>query len=1005
MGQKNLIQIVVPPGQSEQVDPRVLDTQRLKYAQNVRFRKDGRAAKRYGNAAVAYGSLGAKPCALFMHEDRQYVVTNAQIRAKHATASGSEQAVGECSRFLPERFDTVRITEASNQPKFPTVAGLNSKVGYWWEENGTIYRRVYRTDGRLIAFASFANGEIPRSVTDQDDLIWTISRSGTILQANSSDFATDVPTASGATSIGTLASSSALFDAAEYSSQYLVAFYSAANTITVQLMTGTTTSDSITATTVGAPNAISVYGTPGENVYLAWVESTGALKVQVFDSNLTSVAGPTTVETAATNANHQPTMIRLSASTVMLIWSKDAPPFKRQMQWCTFGNNGAAGSISTAYNIRAASRPFNGDANAARLDIWVHTDDAALTDGLGWEDQRNYILATISTTTGTLSYQLSAQPLRAYSLDSTFIPRHLPQVVSVDSAWYTCLYNAVRTRDSNSSDTVALVGVSCTAYNASLRDAYRQWARLGRSTYLAGNVTDVHGAHAFETGFAHYPTIENSPIAGTNGALSLGTYKYVAVFEYIDDIGRRHRSAPSVAYSATLTGSNDEINWDLETLAMGHANPSTSPLIASARIHLYRTKVNESSPFYRTTPAVGAPDATGSVAEVAYSDRVGDSGLNEILYTDGGVLPNIHPPACRYVWTVSNRLVLGGLFIPNKVVVSKLAVEGEPAQFTDDDSFAIFSPENVTAVAGLDDVIVIFSEDSIFVVYGDGPNDQGQGAYAQPRRLPTHVGCIDHRSLVEIPDGLIFQSKHGLYLLPRGFGAPIYISGDVQETLATYSIIQSATVCVESSGSSSKLGESTVRFVCSDAESPTASRVLVWDLRTRGWSVDTYDVTLGIGGMWDDLYTVTRADCTLTSPIRQETRSAWGNVGSHAETKLSTGDIRPFGMMGYGDFKQVVLAVEYRDECSLLVDCWVDDEQQPTWTVPLPVSSEIAGDLVYLEYNPKQRTGSSIRLDIYDADDGSPAGGTESVVLHAIQITAEPGTGHRRMPATTHRGP
>ena len=518
---KELISLITPSGQSEQIEPRILPPERLRVAQNVRFRKDGRAAKRYGNQAIGFASLTDYPNAIFALRNRRYVAGGAILRAKYgstAAATGSVN-IGEVSRFLPRKFDTIRTTESDDQPQFPTVAGASSKVGYWWEEDGTIYRRVLRTDnGSLVEFASFAAGEIPRAVAVGTN-VNTVLRNGTDLQVSIQDFSIDLPSVGAATSIGTLASSSALFDAAERSgSTYLVAFYSAANQITAQLMTGTTVTSSTNITTVGAPGALSIWTTSGENIYVAWVESTGALKGQVFNSGLTAgTGGPTTVETDAGNVNRQPMLVRRSSTSATLIWSSIQATGNR-MRWTTISNAAVAGTIRTAYMLSPASRPFLGDNNVNKVDIWVSTDNTlAASGGENWSETRNYILVTLDPTSNTIVYQLNAQPLLAVS-NATF-NQYTAQVVSVGSSWYTCLGNVLRAAyGSTTAECIGLTGVSIRAHDTTLlADSYRQSVRLGDSVYLAGNVTDVNGANAFETGFAYYPAI-SSIAAGACGA-------------------------------------------------------------------------------------------------------------------------------------------------------------------------------------------------------------------------------------------------------------------------------------------------------------------------------------------------------------------------------------------------------------------------------------------------------------------------------------------------------
>ena len=1012
---KQLVSVVTPAGQSEVVDPRVLPNDKLRVAQNVRFRKDGRAAKRYGNQAVGFSlGTGQWPNFISGHRGRYILTADTLVRSKFGSTVSATGCIdmGYVSRFLPQASLVVRRTENTVQPDAPTVGVSNGKVGFFWEEDGVIKFKSVRSTLEPINGGTFDTGLTPHAAA-LGDVIMVLYKSGTDVKVRDLNCLTDDTTVgSGATTIGTLGNSIYRMAAAPFSStQWLVVWQNSATQITLALLTGTSITASATTTVAsGAVVGYGLLGTTGENIYLSWVDTNGELWVKVYNTSLGAVTGAATSADAASalNANTQPQLVRASSTSATLVWSAGqygSGVGNSELNWRSVTNASVLGTARTVYNVRQASRAFTADSSKlTRIDLWVQCDL-----GTVWHGTRSLSLVTIHTDDVCLTYQLSGQPhVPVGSNGLGDFLNHLCPVVSTGNGWVTAVPTVIRTPINGvDTPTLELTGLFVNAFNESLRQAYRANCAVGPSVLVAGNVTDVHDRYAFESGFAAYPVATAAASAG--GVLSEGNYLYRIVFEFLDVAGRRLRSSPSDPIAVTTTAVNKTVDLTIGTLPLAHyatVRPDT------VRAHIYRTKVGGNT-YYRITPNTGAPDAMQAAASFSYSDGLtSDASLDsEILYTDGAVLPNMPPPACRCIAYVRGRVVLGGLFVTNKVVVSKLLVEGEPAQFSNSDAFAIYLPEDVTAVAGLDDQIVIFSEESIFVVTGEGPNDQGAGAYESPRRIPSAVGCIDHRSVVETPDGIMFQSRRGIYLLPRGFSTPVFIGAEVQETLGQFPIIQCALLCVEqpTAAQTSAIGalaEDTVRFVCSDAETPVESRVLVYDLRTRGWIVDDMTVTMGVAGTWDGLFTFTRADCTQSTPVRQESMSVFGDNTGWAEMVLETGDIRPFGLTGWGDFVGVQITAEYRGQCTLTIGCWVDDEPLPDWGITLPTvgGNEQVGDVLYLEYVPKVRSGSSIRLRLEDTDYLS-FGATEGVAIHGIQITASPSTGPRRMPATTHRGP
>jgi len=151
------------------------------------------------------------------------------------------------------------------------------------------------------------------------------------------------------------------------------------------------------------------------------------------------------------------------------------------------------------------------------------------------------------------------------------------------------------------------------------------------------------GAALTEDGFHVGPEGVLVAMAGSGGALSAGAYSYVWVYEWTDARGRRHQSAPSPAAQAVAV--------DSDTAAL------SVPLYHGTRkrgVRLvgYRTVANGTI-HYRLTPGAGVfvqPDNLTADA-VAYLDGQADEDIldNETLYTAGGELPHLAPPAYRAI--------------------------------------------------------------------------------------------------------------------------------------------------------------------------------------------------------------------------------------------------------------------------------------------------------------------------------------------------------------------
>jgi len=136
------------------------------------------------------------------------------------------------------------------------------------------------------------------------------------------------------------------------------------------------------------------------------------------------------------------------------------------------------------------------------------------------------------------------------------------------------------------------------------------------------------------------------------------------------------------------------------------------------------------------------------------------------LYTTGGVLDNVAPPSCKAMCVHQNRLVIGGADDPTVVWFTKELTATDAPGFNDALTFTLEEGGAVTGLASLESALVIFKPQDIFVISGTMPDATGYGpSLATPIKLPHGVGCRDHRSVIETPIGIFFQSDRTIELL------------------------------------------------------------------------------------------------------------------------------------------------------------------------------------------------------------------------------------------------
>ena len=81
----------------------------------------------------------------------------------------------------------------------------------------------------------------------------------------------------------------------------------------------------------------------------------------------------------------------------------------------------------------------------------------------------------------------------------------------------------------------------------------------------------------------------------------------------------------------------------------------------------------------------------------------------------------------------------------------------------------------------MDDKLIIFKNNSIYFMAGDGPNNLGQqDTFSQPQLISSDVGCENKNSIVLSPQGLFFKSNKGIFRLSRSLGLS-YIGAPIED--------------------------------------------------------------------------------------------------------------------------------------------------------------------------------------------------------------------------------
>jgi hypothetical protein len=522
-------------------------------------------------------------------------------------------------------------------------------------------------------------------------------------------------------------------------------------------------------------------------------------------------------------------------------------------------------------------------------------------------------------------------------------------------------------------------------------------AQVGQNRFFAGGLlTQYDGRSVTEAGFNLFPEYVLSTLTGTG---ITGTFQYCALYEWTDNNGQRHQSAPSIPI--TVTATNDTVRLNVQSLVLTAKS--------DVSVVLYRTEDNGTT-FYRLNDVTQTIENDPTAAMTAnYDDTATDAAIsvNEVLYTAGGELDHNGPGYCSAVASHQGRLWMVGLEDPTAFSFSQEAGVSEGLAFNEALSGSI--PQDIgalTAVGVVDDKAILYTGTRKLVVFGAGPNPAGsQGTYSTPQLLPSDVGCVDPRSVVNVQSGQMYQSAHGLYLLNRALqdeyvGSPVedlVFGAEVTSAMVLPDRSQARFSVVAPSGT---IGVTTgfpgLDLGCSNS-------VLTYDLQFQQWATHSTDEAGLFAGacVWEDLPTYAVASLNPPAPegatgvvvgapglelgVASVTAGAIvqdspGTFLDYGETvipvSLSTQWIRLGQLSGFERVRRLVLNGSFGSDSEITIGVSLNYSDEVVYTATLDSTGEMRnGDVFQLRHHIARQKCQAIKFAITDTPTGLPASG------------------------------
>lgn len=479
-------------------------------------------------------------------------------------------------------------------------------------------------------------------------------------------------------------------------------------------------------------------------------------------------------------------------------------------------------------------------------------------------------------------------------------------------------------------------------------------AQLVRNLLVLNGMLYAYDRKAFvEHGFHLYPQrISNAAPVGGGGSIAAGTYLYTAVYAWYDNNGQQHLSAAAAPHTVVNGAANASISVNLPTLRLT-AKPNVLVL-------LYRTKASGSIYHY-----VGYVANDTTVDSVAINDTASDATLDgrDTLYTTGGVLDHIAPPGAIGITEHGNRIFL--VTGDHQIHYSKKWSEDQGIAFND--GLRILTEHRggrTAALASMDGQLIIGKEHRLTRVYGEGPNDLGQGSFSEPVPVSEDIGIKYGAPVAATNFGLVFPSpERGLWLLQRDLSTS-YIGAQVEDYNAH-----------EIMGIHKLQDKNQIRILLgSDYTS------LIYDHYHKKWS--TYKPLLFIGDgvaatVWLGKYTFTNSAAQV---YQQDTSYAEGLY--EYLMYITTGWLRFAGLAGYKRIWRIYVLGEYKDKHKLNVKLYFPDGTTETH------SSDItAADEPYLlAVEPANQKTEAIKVEISDMLADGEAHVGESATFNGLRF-------------------
>lgn len=998
--EQNSTVIAFNKGVDQTGDPRLSAPGTFELVQNMRIRGGGVMEKRPGSRAIGSRNLANvepdfcetdstdKPSFIATAGDLGMIGNSSGAIFAHNDIGDGLIPVGRFSSCLPIRRRSSLVASAYGQSSAlvgfgdsPATTAVNSD-GYIMvaatDDEDEIYAFIESPDGaRIYTKKSVSSNASRLKVVAQGSLFILSWVQGTslIAQTFTITLTTGSVTASAETTLDSPLISGSYYDVYPVSSSMWCSVHQLGDAPAIlvcgtfnglTLLNARNIDTGLSVPGIQVPSSIYSNGT---NVWVGWVSGNDAVFSVLLASDMSVVRAATTLYTD-TGIPGPPLFGEGNtvARAFALVATSDGNTVGR-----IGATTGSPSTFTTLYDVKPISKPD------PQTRAWFMSAMSVINE----PDISRVFLARLFPPESGFTVELSRDEMPDILPGGPPVAHFFDNPAILDGrAYFTAPFILVET------STGPFVRFDVLEYSTAELEPHRSVARANSSLFIAGQpveclalplgFTEITGEintnrnysfGAAELGFIFGPSMSASVGAAGTGGLQPGVYIYYALFEWVDQRGQRHQSQPSQPLTVTVTAIGCSITIThsvcVTSQRVSSCGPTSGPYVV-----FYRT-VADGTSAHRLPEA--SPGTTGSYTGGDAADSTIET--SEILYTQGNVLANTLAPSCRFMRYASGRLWCGGLWETDTLEASKIIVPNEQPAFTNDATHRVSVGGSCTGLAVMDDQLVVFREDAILTVVGDGPNDQGVNGQFFVRTVSSGIGCIDERSIAETDIGVFFRSRLGIFLLPRGFGPPQYIGAAVRSTADDFETTLGAAVWHGN-------GQHLVKILVTD---DVTSRALNYEINTGQWFIDTFEDQMAEVGVWPEGFVLCTdniaSEVGANNPVWIEDADEVADAvtgsftGFHIEQRFKTNWVLPFGPGGWGDAGQTIFGMLAASAASVTLQFEADSSGAAhSSTFSLSSSS----DVHYRYLVPAERHGVAFRLSAWDGEVASePAAGVK----------------------------